>query len=307
MAEKKWTIFNVPYGGGYGSLNLAKPKGTKRAPKALAKEFNRQHIFIADNGVSSWQSVLWENILSGFWSQNNVGGWADMDESVSQRVFDAYQNAVSDGLRPKNILFLGGSNSITASTYAAIAQMNGRKETGLILLDAHPDCCDKAVWPIHSDWLRWLLKEVHISPENILIIGLRQIEKEEKEFLDTKRIFYYPMNYIRNWGHDVYSFIENDPTFLWRMEKFRKLKAVYMSVDIDVVSGVFAPGTGCPSPGGFTDTEIISLVKQFKIALPNLRAADIVEINPLNWWRKRILRYDPTVDLGVRLIKEIIS
>jgi hypothetical protein len=34
---------------------------------------------------------------------------------------------------------------------------------------------------------------------------------------------------------------------------------------------------------------------------------DIVAINPLNWWRKRILGYDPTVDLGGRLIKDIIS
>jgi arginase family enzyme len=89
------------------------------------------------------------------------------------------------------------------------------------------------------------------------------------------------------------------------LEKIANLRASYVSIDIDAVSGVYAPGTGCPSPGGFTDAELIFLVKGLKLS--NLRAMDIVEINPLNWWRKKILRYDATVDLGVKLIKEIVS
>lgn len=297
MAEKKWTIFNIPYGGGYGPLNLAKPKGTRRAPRALKKEFDRQKIFIADNGISDWRNVLWNDVLVGSWHQNNIGAWNDMDEEISEAVFNTCQ---------EGFLFLGGSHSITAATYAAIAQMNGRKNTGLVVLDAHPDCCDKSNWPIHSDWLRWLVTEAEVYSENVLVIGLRQVEKEEKYFLEHNGIDNFSMDFVRRNVHDFNNVMHNIPVFL-ALEKLRKLDAVYLSVDIDVVSGVFAPGTGCPSPGGFTDNEIISLVKQFKIVLPNLRAVDIVEINPLNWWRKCVLRYDATVDLGVKLIKEIVS
>lgn len=306
MVGKKWTIFNIPYGGGYGPLNLAKPKGTRRAPRALKKEFDRQKIFIADNGVSDWRNVLWNDVLIESWHQNNIGAWNDMDEEISEAVFNIYQDSLSCGNSVGKFLFLGGSHSITAATYTAIVQMNGRKNTGLIVLDAHPDCCDKSNWPIHSDWLRWLVERGEVLPENILVIGLRQVEKEEKYFLEHNGINNFSMDFVRRNVHDFNNFMHNIPIFL-ALEKLRKLDAVYLSVDIDVVSGVFAPGTGCPSPGGFTDTEIISLVKQFKIALPNLTAVDIVEINPLKWWQRLVLPYDATVDLGVKLIKEIIT
>lgn len=292
-----WTVIQVPYGGGYSSLNLAHTPNTKRAPKALKKEFMRQKVFMADSSVSSWDNIAWPEIPLDIFCQNSADGWDKMHKLVLSYL--KFLNWKSDG----NILFLGGSHSITASTYIGTSQTFGRQQTGLIVLDAHPDCCSKARWPIHSDWLRWLVEYESILPENILIIGLRQMEKLEKEFLDKRNIKYYRMNDVE----DAENFTVNDFSVMRYLEKFRALSAVYLSVDIDVASAAFAPGTGCPSPGGLTDRELISLVKQFKVALPNLRAADIVEINPLKWWQKRVLRYDATVDLGVKLIKEIIS
>lgn len=295
MAEN-WTIVQVPYGGGYSSLNLANTPNTKRAPSALKKEFDRQKIFMADNGFSLWGDILWEEILVSN-LENNIKGWEIFHARVKHHLVDVFSKVSG------NILFLGGSHSITASTYLSLVKFYKIKESGLILFDAHPDCCYKADWPIHSDWLRWLVGKSYLLKENILIIGLRQMEKSEKEFLDRLNIDYYRMNTIK----DAESFVMNDISVMRILERFRKLKAIYMSIDIDVASGAYAPGTGCPSPGGFTDRELISLVKQFKAVLPNLRFADIVEINPLNWWRKKILQYDKTVDLGVKLIKEIIS
>ena len=297
MAKMGWTVVKVPYGGGYCSLNIAKPKNARKAPDALQKEFMRQRVFMADNGVSCWDNVPWLEIPLGFGCQNNADGWEVMFKTVLNKLNNI--NLKYD----TNILFLGGSHSITASTYNRTAGVFGRQQTGLVVLDAHPDCCSKADWPIHSDWLHWLIEDEYVLPENVLMIGLRQMEKSEKEFLDKFNIKYYRMSAIKDPG----SFIMNDFSVICVLGKLRKLAATYLSIDIDVASGAYAPGTGCPSPGGLTDMELINLVKQLKIALPNLRAADIVEINPLNWWRKRILRYDPTVDLGVKLIKEIIS
>lgn len=293
---RNWAVVQVPYGGGFSSLNISKPKGTKNAPVALRKEFARQKIFMADNGVASWDNVTWHEIGMGLTRHNNEYGW----ERMQKAVFGRSSNIFGEG---KNVLFLGGSHTITATTYGAMTNVCGRKYSGLIVLDAHPDCCRKASWPVHSDWLRWIVEDNYVFSENVLIIGLRQIEKQEKKFLDHYGVKYYRIDDIG----DVNNFTINNFSVKRFLEKLRALSAVYLSIDIDVASGAYAPGTGCPSPGGFTDRELLSLVKQFKSALPNLRAADIVEINPLNWWRKRIFRYDPTVDLGVKLIKEIIS
>lgn len=293
---RDWVVVQVPYGGGFCSLNISKPRGAKNAPGALHKEFARQKIFMADNRIASWDNVIWHEIGVGLIRQNSEYGW----ERMLKAVWGRSSNIFGEG---KNILFLGGSHTITFTTYTAMTNVCGRRNAGLIILDAHPDCCHKANWPIHSDWLRWLVKDNYVLPENVLVIGLRQIEKQEKKFLYDYGIKYYRVDDIG----DVNNFTINDFPVKRFLDKLRALSAVYLSIDIDVASGVYAPGTGCPSPGGFTDRELLSLVKQFKSALPNLRAADIVEIDPLNWWRKRILRYDPTVDLGVKLIKEIIS
>jgi len=296
MDRKNWIAVKVPYGGGYCSLNLAKLEGTKYAPDALLKEFKRQGIFLADNGVSVDQ-LEWREIDISLWPRNDIMNWTKVDEIIYTESLNLYKKP---DLKP---LFLGGSHTISYSTIRALKATVGKEAVGLVVLDAHPDCCKKDDWPIHSDWLRCLIENHYVLSENVLIIGLRQIEKSEKEFLDKFNIKHYRMSTVR----DVESFVMNDISVMRVLEKFRKLAAMYISIDIDVASGAYAPGTGSPSPGGVTDKELISLAKQFKVALPNLKVADIVEINPLNWWRKRILRYDPTVDLGVKLIKEIIS
>ena len=36
-------------------------------------------------------------------------------------------------------------------------------------------------------------------------------------------------------------------------------------------------------------------------------SADLVEINPMNQWQRLFTPYDPTIDLGVKIIKEIVS
>lgn len=290
-----WMIVKVPYGGGYSSLNLASPKNTRRAPDALHKEFVKQSIFLADNGAEI-KNLEWRTVDVDFWFQNNDGSWARMDKYL-------YLIAESTSLfYDKNVLFLGGSHTVTYTTFSALSKTT-KEQCGLIVLDAHPDCCRKADWPIHSDWLRKLIEEKRVHPKNILVIGIRQMEKQEYDFLKSYEIKYYHLSKIGDPKVCATDYL----ALKFELEKLRSLQATYLSIDIDVVSQAFAPGTGCPSPDGLSDSELICLVKQFKLKLPNLKAADLVEIDPLNWWQKLVLRRDQTVDLGVKIIKEIVS
>jgi agmatinase len=54
---------------------------------------------------------------------------------------------------------------------------------------------------------------------------------------------------------------------------------VYLSFDMDVVDAAFAPGTGAPEVGGLTSREALGILRQ--LGGLRLRAADVVELNPL--------------------------
>ncbi len=56
-------------------------------------------------------------------------------------------------------------------------------------------------------------------------------------------------------------------------------RALYLSVDIDVLDPGFAPGTGTPEPGGMTPADLLRAVRQITLDTP-LVAADIVEVSP---------------------------
>ncbi|MBI2635467.1 MAG: arginase family protein [Parcubacteria group bacterium] len=293
MRRREWMIVKVPYGGGYNHLNLASPKNTRRAPDALHKEFIRQSIFLSNNGAEI-KNLEWHTIDIDFWFQNDVDSWWRMNKRLLTESTSLFHD--------KNVLFLGGSHTVTYTTFSALSKAT-KEQCGLIVLDAHPDCCQKAGWPIHSDWLRKLVEERRVNPKNVLVIGIRQMEKQEYEFFKSRGIEYFQMSVI----DDPKVCITDNLLLAACLKKLGNLEAAYLSIDIDVVSQAFAPGTGCPSPGGLTDSELIYLVKQLKFKLQNLKAADLVEINPLKWWQKLVLRRDQTVDLGVKIIKEIVS
>ena len=160
MLGKEWTVVKVPYGGGYCSLNIAKPKNTKTAPNALQKEFERLKIFTADNGELI-NDLKWYEMDINFRHQNTRKNWAKIDDDLSFKL----RNLFSISLQ--KLLFVGGSHTITYLTFKAMSDVLV-VQSGLVVLDAHPDCCKKADWPIHSDWLRCLIERRLILPENIL-------------------------------------------------------------------------------------------------------------------------------------------
>jgi agmatinase len=55
-------------------------------------------------------------------------------------------------------------------------------------------------------------------------------------------------------------------------------RAVYVSVDIDVLDPAFAPGTGTPEAGGLTSRELLAVLRGFGDL--DLVGADIVEVAP---------------------------
>jgi len=191
--------------------------------------------------------------------------------------------------KPKTI-FLGGDHSISypaAKAFLDFCKAN-EKEPCIIIFDAHADCMKPMKEPTHEEWLRKLI-EGGFPSENILLVGVRNIEKQEIQFLKEKRIQQIGMN----------SIVEDIDNIADTIMEFSNGKEVYVSIDIDVLDPAFAPATGYPEAGGLTSREFIYLIQRIN-KIKNLRAVDIVEINPDKD------RDNLTVKLGAKILSELV-
>ncbi len=184
-------------------------------------------------------------------------------------------------------IFLGGDHSITYALFKGFAKRN--KNAGLVIFDAHPDCVNNFNPPTHEDFVKVLIAEEIVKPQNIILVGLRNWHRKEIEFMKENKIRFFTMKQLFNNLNEMGSTI---------MELAREFDSLYLSIDIDVIDPAFAPGTGHTEPGGLTSREFLSFIQRFKL-LKNLKSIDIVEVNP----SKDI--NDMTSKLAAKIINEI--
>lgn len=210
------------------------------------------------------------------------------DLETSNRLI--YKNSLEIFKEKPKTIFLGGDHSISFSTVRAFLEYCKReeKEPCLIVFDAHADCMLPMKEPTHEEWLRALI-DSGFPAENILLVGVRNLWKDEIIFLKKKGIRIIGMEQLRNDIQDTCDII---------ME-FSKNKELYLSVDIDVIDPSFAPGTGYQEPGGLTSRQFLYLIQRIN-KVKNLKAVDIVEINPEKD------RGNMTVKLGAKILSEVV-
>lgn len=165
-------------------------------------------------------------------------------------------------------LFIGGDHSITYSLFKSLSKKY--KNAGLVMFDAHPDCENNFSPPSHEDFIQVLIEQGILKKENLILIGLRNIDKKEYYYLKDNNIKYYTVKQLTENIEEASDVI---------METSRKFEALYVSIDIDVVDPSQAPGTGYPEPSGLYVRELIYLVNRLKM-LKNLKRVDLVEVNP---------------------------
>ncbi len=185
--------------------------------------------------------------------------------------------------RGETPLFIAGDHSSVMGTISASSAFHG--ELGLIWIDAHPDInTDKTTTTgnIHGMPVAALLgmgepkltsiltPEVKLRPENIVMLGLRDIDPPELEFLKQLNIRYYTWDDILEIG------LENcmDQT----IDYLSHLGSVHISFDIDAMDPGIMPGVSVPVPGGFNQDESLYAMARLMQSLPVV-SYDIVEFN----------------------------
>jgi arginase len=195
----------------------------------------------------------------------------------------AYQG-ILDRLHHEGLLLnWGGDHSVGISTVGAFCAKY--PEGKVLWIDAHADLNKPEFSPsghfhgmpvaillnlhglqeTHFPWLQGRLK-----PENLIYLGLRDLDPFEQQMLVELGIHHYTMSDIRHLG------IRRVAAEILRSTRNHSL---HISFDIDSVSPEFAPATGVPVAEGFTLAELRQLGRDLSLH-PGLKSLDVVEINP---------------------------
>ena len=196
---------------------------------------------------------------------------------TSENVFVELTRSISPG---DKVLSVGGDHSMAIGTiFVSTARFS---DLSLIWIDAHADCNSPQTSPtgnVHGMPLSTVLGDslfskfdhIPVKKENVILIGIKDVDEAEWEYLKENKITYYTIDDI----------VEKGMGEIWaEIDHKIGLRPLHVSMDIDGLDYDIAPGTGIVNNGGINYREIKYLVK--KISTKNLVAVDIAEINPLN-------------------------
>jgi len=206
--------------------------------------------------------------------------YLDAIKSACERVAEQVQKARSEGLFP---LVLGGDHSIAMGTLGGLAREHG--PGGALWIDAHGDlnrpetsptgnvhgmplaaalgaagdAFDSGAWPIPS-------------VERAALVGVRSLDVGERELLGKLDVRVFTMSEVDRLG--VERVLREALAFL------AGSAFVHVSLDLDAVDPMFAPGVGTPVRGGLSYREAhlaLELVAESSL----LDSLELVEVNPI--------------------------
>lgn len=228
-----------------------------------------------------------------------------IDEIV--RVSDELATKVDTSIKQQQrVIALGGDHSLNLGAVAgASAALSG--DIGLIYLDAHGDMNTtetSETGNIHGMHLAALmgfgdsrLVDVHgqgakLSPNNLLHIGGSDLDPPEVELMKRENIANFTLFDLLCQGMA--------PLLKMIDDLCTKVGNVWVSMDLDAIDRMYAPGAGMPSQAGLSYREISALATYIGQKC-NVVGVDVVEYNPLQDDNKK------TAELGIELIAKFFG
>ena len=187
-------------------------------------------------------------------------------------------------------LCLGGDHSMAIGSIAGISSYcrKNKLELGVIWIDAHADMNTDVTTPsgnihgmpmaaavgIGNERLVNLLGfKPKVKPENCVLIGIRSIDKYEKENIKELKLPVYTMTDVDKLGiHRIINRVLKD--FKNRVDH------IHVSFDLDSVDPFVAPGVGTPVSGGLSYREAHLLMESIA-ECGCMSSLEIAEVNPI--------------------------
>ncbi len=260
------TVLGVPYDGGVGFR-----AGAAQAPARL-RAISNSSALISEEGYVVDKARFRVKDAGDVPPPLDGAGRQDGSEPARDAYFEQGQAVAAAEMASVFLLTIGGDHSVhipLARAFAA-AQPGGH---GTVLLDAHPDLFDtyEGSKTSHACPLRRALETGGLRPEHLLILGTRSYNPVEIDFMKAAGIRFVPARELQRMGMEA--------AVKLAQRHLAGVRAVYLTLDIDVCDPSCAPGTGYPVAGGLTSREALDLTRGLVEALP-VHAMDIVEVAP---------------------------
>ncbi len=187
-------------------------------------------------------------------------------------------------------LVLGGDHSVAIGTISGLANFarKHKKRFGVIWIDAHADMNTDTTTPsgnIHGMPFAAVLGEGavelttiggdfrKVDPKNAALIGVRNIDKAEKEIVKRTGIAHYTIADIDKYGaHRIIGKVLK--------EMRANVDLLHVSFDIDSVDPSVAAGVGTPAPGGLSYRES-HLIMETIADCECMSSLEVTEVNPI--------------------------
>lgn len=223
--------------------------------------------------------------------------------SANEQLAKMVDQEVAKGYFP---LILGGDHSLAIGSLAGIAKHY--ENLGVIWYDAHGDLNSDKTSPTgnihgmplaaslglgHESLVNVLDYTPKLKPENVIIIGARDLDPPEKELIRELNLKVYTMHEVDRLGmprimKETISYLKD------------KTDGVHLSLDLDGLDPTDAPGVGTPVIGGLTYRE--SHLAMEMLAESNIiTSAEFVEVNPM------LDEYNKTADVAVGLMGSLFG
>lgn len=267
----------------------ASRRGTDMGPSALRVARLGQRIERLGHNVEDLGNVYSPTVETKLASNTSLL-YAEEILRVCDTLARRVEKVVAAGDFP---LVLGGDHSVAMGTVGGIARaVDGR--VGVIWVDAHADFNTTETSPsgnIHGMPLaaicgigdpklaNLLGMNPKARPENVVLVGLRDVDPEEAVLLKKAGVTSFTMREIDERG--IRRVMEDALD-----AACRNVKHLHISFDADALDPEEAPGVGTPVPGGLTYREA-HLAMEMAAEVPFFKSFEIVEVNPLMDERNR--------------------
>lgn len=275
LLSPSYTLFmNIEIVGAAFSVG-GKHRGCRQGP-----DFFRSKAFVALQQSSQhhihWNGIEQEHLLGSSSNTALVRGY-------SRRLRERVRKIISHQHFP---VVIGGDHSCAIGTWSGVAQAQ-RGAVGMLWIDAHMDShtpVSSASGNIHgmpvacllgAGGARLLGRGHHgsvFSPQHTCLVGVRSYESMELQLLREKGVSFYTMEQVNQLGLPrvlslAYKKVSSCPT------------GFGVSIDLDALDPIDAPGVSVPEPDGLIVDELLSVLRSLPYS-EKLKAIEIAELNP---------------------------
>ncbi|HUC91063.1 MAG TPA: arginase [Paenibacillus sp.] len=299
--RKKISVIQVPFGLGAGR------EGTERGPESmleagLYRQLRNLGFAIEHESRVEPPASRSSDAGAAAGGRGSVQHLAAV-KAMSRSVADKVSEAVGAQSFP---LVLGGDRSVSIGAFAGLTRHYSR--LGVVCFDAHAAVNTEETTPLgHVNGMAmsvalgrsaFTLADIPgsglpISKQNVVLIGLRDLEPNEREWIRSERIAFFSMHEIDRMG------IERVVEQALRIAG-KGTDGIHVCLDTDVLDPLEAPGVGLQVPGGLSYREA-HFALELLAESGRITSMDVTEVNALLDDNRRTAR------LAVGLITSVLG